>query len=557
MEIGVTRAGTIPCRTVARKASEAAVLIAALTYASVFIAKQCIDFGDPWFIEYDARGTTLPAWRYHGTGLFLNDLPVDYMNKMYFTMGCRVLFWIGTLFTNPIHVARVLPFLALAVVLWQGAAFAYKRTGIWGVALTIFLIIHSSCIWARLLGFNARAFGYPLTFCFIRYVSDRNERKSLLTLLAAAVCYPSVLLLLGPAYVIVLAARRAKKPQQVRALVAAAILVAVLAIPILRPDPRIGSPPTYSQASTLRQMQRGGFQPFYPLPAAWPSIRFTWDLAFAPSGNPLTPGVQNWARKNAHELEIGLIVILVCLSARQVRAVTVVLPALVVAGFVMFGVISLVAYRLYLPDRPLTFAFPAVLVLGLPALTTAAFRRFSYGGAPAAATVVLTLFFLLSGGDGLARVGYSYKGYHTPLYDFVARLPKTILIAGHPTTSQMIQTFAQRRTLFSDMTNTPFYYEYALEMERRMEGYFRAYYSSDLQMIRDFSRRWNVDYLYVKSSDFGPQALSQAVYCEPWATLSRTLILSQNGRPMALENIPPGAIAYRHGMDLLIDLHRL
>jgi len=540
----------------ARKLIEIGPVLVAIAYALVFMSDQCAHWSNPWFIESDARATTLPAWRYHGTGLFPDDLTVDYMNQMYFTWGCRVLFWIGTLFGSPIQVARVLPLLALAFCIWQAACFAHKRMGWPGVALAIFAVVHTYCIWYRLVGFNSRAFGYPLTFAFIRYLSDRNEPKVLLTLAVAAVCYPAALLLLWPAYVLVLLATRADRARWLRTAAATLVIGAFMALPALRADKRIGRPPTYAQAATLRQMGPGGFQPFYPLGPALPSIRFTWDLALAPAGEPIVPRVQTWVQERRSEGAIVAIVILAVLAGRRLRRVPVVFPALVLSGFAMFAVISAVAYRLYLPDRPLTYAFPSVMVLGLPLLAREAFRCFSPRPDGMAAKVLVAAM-LLTRGDGLVPAGDAFIGYHTPYYDYFKTLPKDVLIAGPPATSQLIQTFAQRKVLFADGSNTPFYYAYAVEMERRMEDFFRAYYARDWQAVRDFSRRWKGDYLCVNESDFGASAMARVDYTEPWGTISRELIQAPDPRPLVLGAIPPQAIAFRDGPALVVDLHRI
>src|SRR5688572_11942482 len=105
------------------------LLVASIGFFVLFLMEQTEGITNPWILEWDTRATSLPAWRFHGTGLFPNDLIVDYMGAFYATPGWSVLFWIGTLFTDPLTVTKVLPLLALGVVVWQGGAFGLRRFG--------------------------------------------------------------------------------------------------------------------------------------------------------------------------------------------------------------------------------------------------------------------------------------------------------------------------------------------------------------------------------------------------------------------------------------------
>ncbi|HXU72174.1 MAG TPA: hypothetical protein VN947_22750, partial [Polyangia bacterium] len=57
---------------------EPACLVAAAAWTLWFFRLQTYGLFDAHYLEWDARGCTLAAWRYHGTGLFPHDLLIDF-----------------------------------------------------------------------------------------------------------------------------------------------------------------------------------------------------------------------------------------------------------------------------------------------------------------------------------------------------------------------------------------------------------------------------------------------------------------------------------------------
>src|SRR6478735_6079651 len=98
--------------------AERALLVAAALWTLWFFRLQMFGLFDAHYLEWDARAHTLSAWRYHGTGLFPDDLLVDFA-AVYYPPGVKVVYWIGTLFANPHWVSKLVPFALGAVVVWQ------------------------------------------------------------------------------------------------------------------------------------------------------------------------------------------------------------------------------------------------------------------------------------------------------------------------------------------------------------------------------------------------------------------------------------------------------
>ncbi|HEX8952076.1 MAG TPA: hypothetical protein VF945_09550, partial [Polyangia bacterium] len=97
---------------------EPACLVAAAAWTLWFFWLQTPGLTDAHYLEWDARAHTLSAWRYHGTGLFPDDLLVDFA-AVYYPPGVKLVYWIGTLFANPHWVSKFVPFALGAFVVWQ------------------------------------------------------------------------------------------------------------------------------------------------------------------------------------------------------------------------------------------------------------------------------------------------------------------------------------------------------------------------------------------------------------------------------------------------------
>src|SRR5262249_13617787 len=187
------------------------------------------------------------------------------------------------------------------------------------------------------------------------------------------------------------------------------------------------------------RMRRGGSKRFSPLPRALPSIVWVLDLAFEPWGAPILPAAQAAAQKNRHVVEAVLLGALLLGAGTRIRRLPSILAALPAAGLAMFAVISIAAYRLYLPDRPITFAFPVALALGIPLLIREAGRAHNEWR-ERILHVAVAAGFLVWAGDGLPRLGniFDWSKHHTPAIDFLATVPPDALVAAHPETSSFV-----------------------------------------------------------------------------------------------------------------------
>jgi hypothetical protein len=538
--------------------AEPAVLGLGLLWVAFFFWCQCDGLTNPWVLEWDSRVVTLPAWRYHGTGLFPHDFLVDFV-AVYCPPLVKVVYWIGTFFANPFWISKVVPIVLGAIVAWHcyqiGRLFGNRALG---VAATV-LVLHCHFVWGRIVGLTARAFAFPIIFAFFHYTIAKRERAALLLLVASTLLYPSAFLVCAPAYGMVLlieavATRTLDLRRWLRYGAAMVLSVGLIAVTALRPDPRIGHPILYKELETLVQR---GIVGMWPLPPADWVVERALRAAIHDDYGPVL-----WARK-WHARQSGFLVLvfaalLALVANLRLRRLHPLFLAFFVATVATFALAQAVPYRLYLPDRILFYGGPPLLVLGLLQLAYLAMTRVSERHAATLAALVVCTFELGFYGTGLSpRVGlHDWSGKNTPVVRFAATLPKDVTLAASFDTASSIQAFAHRQVLFSSITNTPIYYPSAVELERRIRVYFQAYYAHDWTPVQKLRDDEHIDFLVVDSRDFGPEAYRRAQYAM-WTPLMQQLLYAGPQDKLVWRTPPPAAIVFRDGTSMVIDLHKL
>ncbi len=512
-----------------------------------FAWRQTPGLFDRSIVEWDARALSLVAYRFHGGTLFARDLGMDAAAK-YGTPLWSALYWLGTLVTDPVMVSKLLPFVLLTVVVWQGYALGRSMGGPLTGALCVLTLVHCTFVWNRLVGGHARGFGFPLTIALLRYAIEGRERRALLVLVLQGLAYPSSLLCTAPAYVL----SQRDGASRLRGLLASALGVACAGLALWH-DPKLGGAPTYAQAEGLRQMQPSGAQPYFPLPPFLVTLRELLPQPFRADGGwwhgwTFAP----WAL-------LGLFSLCILVHARDrnwKRGGAAILLALPLTGIAAGALAHVLAYRLYLPDRMVQQAWYPAALLGLPLAYLAVVRiRVAAPRLVLAAIAYAALLFVV-GGDGLVAVDNltPVHRYDSSAIRFVGTLPEQALIATHPERSTYVQLFAKRSVLFSAALNVPFLYEYALEIDRRMEAFYRAYYGRTAAEVLVLRTRYEVDYLLVDKRDFGPDAMKRARYFEPWGTLNTQLLSGVAADALALAHPPASAIVFETPDQSVIDL---
>ncbi|MEZ4576163.1 MAG: hypothetical protein R2857_14790 [Vampirovibrionales bacterium] len=148
-----------------------------------------------------------------------------------------------------------------------------------------------------------------------------------------------------------------------------------------------------------------------------------------------------------------------------------------------------------------------------------------------------------------------------PLFTYLASLPKSWHIAGHPdlyATTSMLPVMARHKTFASKGAVCHFFNAYNTLLNHRIEASLNAYYADDLQPVLHLRDHDGVDVLVIE----------QAYYDHPLITLpqaQRQALMNRIKRHQA-PNAPPfylttpnvaRAIIYKQANATVLDLHKL
>jgi hypothetical protein len=537
-----------------RRWLDAALVVAAAAYTIAFVVHQLAGVADPYDIEWDTRVNTLPAFRWHGQGLFPHDVLVDRAWAQCPPLW-RLLFWVGTVAMDPFVLSKVLSFALLAFLIYHAFRFGQHHGGPVMGATVVVLLLHCNFIWDRTWGSTARSFAFPFIVTFLRYAATGAERRALLMLLLLGASYPSGFLCCAMAYGLTLLVPFKLDRRWLRFAVVGGVAATIAAAMALTVPADIGHPIHWDELLTLKQKISGGL---FPLEETHESIdraaqSSLWNTYHGPALL-----LDKFGMRSGGALMVLVVGLLVMRAGRRLRDVPKIFPALLIASLVAFFVARLVAYRLYFPNRMLQYTWPPLFLMVLPLVAARALAIDRWRGAVAGG-VLLVGVQLLFYGDGLAhRINRrDWSGDDTPVVRFIGTLPKDVLVAGSSHTCSGVQVFAHRQVLFSNISNIMHYYPHALEIERRAGAYFAAYYARDLADVRRLRDVFHVDYLIGDARDFGPDALARSQDAGLWGPEVRTMLAMGPRDQLYFSHPPPAALVFREGTTWVVDLRKL
>ncbi len=212
------------------------------------------------------------------------------------------------------------------------------------------------------------------------------------------------------------------------------------------------------------------------------------------------------------------------------------------ASVMMYVAAYVSLFRLFLPRRYMEYSFTifycVLIAIGLRILIDTSVRKRLIAVLIVSAAVVV-------GPVTLVNVGLFDYSEHESLYRFFRTVPRSSLSAGPPDIMDNVVTFGRRSALVTYELSHTWYRTYWKMIKKRSFDFFRAYYASDPEEIRRFSRANNVDYLVVRREDFPPKPASGgSIHFEPFDTYVRGLAksgshfaaLDRNAFPIVFEN---------------------
>lgn len=487
---------------------------------------------DPWRFNDDVRQQVVP---------FLQDAtdsPVaGYADRYYLACMPRGYASLYRGVGHPVALSNLLPWLLFGVVLAGLALIAGAMGGAVLAWCSLALCLSGSIWFDRLTGGVPRSFAYPLVVLVaLGLFRGKPSWLVVATALGAAFYYP-VAVLAGLSLFLdrmVLPKRwtgRRQSRRRAALLVAGtALLTLVLALPGIVASRSFGGMLDPGQAASWPEAGPGGRYAGADLVGGWDFARnltrTTFQTFVGTADLPFNEALR--ARTGQHEktwgwiLLLATVVVSVPLARADDRARR--LLALPFAGLLGYFLASVLAPRLFLPERYLAYALPPFLCLALPAGVAAVMRRAGGGSRAAGAVALLVTVALLIGfgsrGPGSQGFLPGIDPEDRSVVERVAALPADVFVAGWPTGPvENIPYLARRHVLLNYETHQVLHRGYATEMRRRMRALIAACYAGDPAPVRRLRDEFGVTHLLVDRRQF--EGTSPPWYFAPFADETR------------------------------------
>ena len=473
-----------------------------ITYSiALFLYSQWAAIIDPLAVNDDVVQHLLWLYRYADNNFVPDDLIVntsELLQPWGYWLLCRLL----ALLLDPITISKYCSLLPLTLTAVFTFGLIRERYGL-GLAI-VGMILMCNFPMERMIGFNARAFGYPLVLAFLYYFADENHKGISLVLVLSALFYP-VALVIGSliSFSWMLWNRIAYKNSS---LFSTGNLVQTTGIGcgvliVLSKSRQVQSSPILGSIFSKQQIiSRPEF-------STWGRVNFEYEL------DPALMLNFDWHHLlRIPKMEFLFWILLVAflvhmIYQRKVARLDFGLLGLLLSGLVLGFLAQQFFPALFLPQRYVFYSwvpFFYLLVVRVLGIARTFFGRYL----PA---LIIVSLFAYEGFKTRNPFGRGLKYYHQyeALYETIRELPGRPIIAAPPSEASHIPMFCQYSVLFSSEAAHAVYFtrQNALMMPR-FADFLEAYASSELEQVRNFVRKYHVDYILIKKSFFRTNKMS-------------------------------------------------
>jgi hypothetical protein len=543
--------------------------------------------GNARLVNGDARALIPPFLSDRDPALFHDDYVTDYVRRA-MPVGFDAMYRAASLVGDPRTFAKWMP-IGMMVVLLLAIGAAARRLGGNAAALCAMAIVLGNTLFAgRMIGGLPRAFAFPLVA--LAALALLQARPVLLAgaVLIGAAMYPILGVIAGLALgVWMLLMPRSMRgleprwtlPRRLVLVTGTGLLAIGLVLPgVVRLQPygpviRMSDVKHFPENGVNGRLSRNERWPFPKLPRVAPQVaRQTVGL---PASGPTlreddgsTPAhrlltIWKWTLLALTPLA-ALALLLVPREPGQRRS-ALRLGIIALVALLAYPVARVVAPYFYLPYRYVLYPLPVLMAIVLPAglivLLRPALKRLT--GARLARVVAGLLVLAMIGPVAVSMIETNPgdRGFTTRipagdrLYAFLARLPKDSLIAGWPAGAiDNVPYFAERPVLVSIESHVAFHEQYALEMRRRCEAIFDAYFATDPAPLKRLRDEFGVTHLIVNRSYFRDR---KPVYFEPFTGGIERRIAALGAREPEVLRQAAAAGVFEQGDILVLDLRRI
>lgn len=195
----------------------------------------------------------------------------------------------------------------------------------------------------------------------------------------------------------------------------------------------------------------------------------------------------------------------------------------------LLTIIMVFIYKKTILDVPKEVYFMIISAILFALISTLVFSLLYFPNRYLRNTIPLFLIIILSNGLYFLYTKYKYRSYilimimmlifipqvksaemycqDRELYEFIKKLPKDSLIAGHPADMDCIAFFGRKTPFVTDRSNDPIILSYYKPIQQRIFEFFKIYYAEDGRIVKEFCLRNKVTHIVVNKRYFSDEYL--------------------------------------------------
>jgi hypothetical protein len=543
-------------------------------------------WSSPKILCDDAREHIAPYLKFHGAGVFENDIISDYFVACH-PVGYRALFTLGSKMWDPRSMSNILPYVLLAVLLAATGLAAYRLGGATAAWITVALSFFTTAFMPRMVGALPRGFGYPLVaLVVVAFVYGRVWAMIFVIGLAVAF-YPIIAVPAGLAFVFVMWLYPSRDRgdaagwswrRRIAAVAGATLLAVLIYLPTslaVRPFGPVLKPADWQAYPEAGPKGRSRVTAGGPLLKS-----LSRDVSSAVGGALLKRGTSFSAGARRimadHVLRerwrAWLVLALMATGVGWLRRSDPGagrLLALLAASLLAYLLSRAVYPHLYEPERYTSYVISYFVLFAVPLSIAGWTRRLarpfpSLRGTPRGKLVEGIAVWGISGFVLMSACGPSFnvtgiavrvQGQEGALAAWARALPKDALIAGWPKDMDSVPYAAERRVLVSRETQLCYHKAYVDIMRERMRCLIDAYFATNVTPLIRLRDEMGVTHLVVNLEHYTGHTPPYFKPYRSWVRKARAKVSS----PDEYETLRQRrwAAAFTNGLSFVLDLSRV
>ena len=471
-------------------------------------------FCGEWIVQDDARQHVFWMLRYLDPQLFPDDLIADYFQSVA-PVGYTTLYKLAAAAgISPLVFNKLLPSVIGFIATWYGFLLCKQIFPVPLGCLIASLLLNQT-LWMKddIISGTPRAFVYPFLLAFLYYLAKRSLIPCTIAIALLGMFYPQCVFLASGMLILRLFTWQGMRPTLSRdrnnyyfsviGLAVAFLVMLPYGLHVSEFAPTI----TRAEALQLPDFYDKGRAKFF-------KYNF-WDYIFGGGRSGMLPR----SLYSPETVRLGFLLPIISNFkvrfplVKQITQKIWLLLHLIVVSVVMFALAHAVLFKLHLPSRYTAYSFRIILAFAagivltsiLDALWRQLQRRASHNrlniriiGQKILAgflgvAIAIAILFYPSFEENFPSTRY-ITGEATALYEFFRHQPKDIMIASLLPEADNLPTFAQRSILVSREYAIPYHMGYYRPFRQRAIHLITAQYSSNIEVVKEFIRRYEITF---------------------------------------------------------------